>query len=292
MRRKEIVLTYVVIVLFIVIGIGYAYLEEDLSLQNNVTLTNYSAVPEPVSFATDSWSTIVANVASGNTSVYAPKAGTEVLREVDLGTLGTHYLRVANTTDCTTETSKSACGFVVEFADIITTHRMNPYSSSSTAVGNGNIGGWKNSEMRTYVNNDIYNALPAEIKNSIIKTKVISSHGNARGDSANLESEDYLYLLSTKEVWGKNGTSNVINYDTADSTTRQLDYYSVNGVTTSSYSKAIKKNNGSASYWWLRSARSGSSNWFYFVDSSGDWSFSASDTTRGVSPAFRIGKTE
>ena len=45
MGRREIVITYVVIVLFIVIGIGYAYLEEDLSLQNNVTLTNYSAKP-------------------------------------------------------------------------------------------------------------------------------------------------------------------------------------------------------------------------------------------------------
>ena len=284
MRRKEIVLTYVVIVLFIVIGIGYAYLEEDLSLQNNVTLSEHKSS----SFATDSWSTIVANVASGNTSVYAPKAGTEVLREVDLGTLGTHYLRVANTTDCTTETSKSACGFVVEFADIITTHRMNPYNSSSTAVGNGNKGGWKNSEMRTYVNNDIYNALPAEIKNSIKKTKVISSHGNASGDYANLESEDYLYLLSSKEVWN-GGTG----YDTADNTTRQLDYYRVNGVTTSSYGKAKKKRNGSAPYWWLRSARSNNSSSFFNVDDYNEtWNSYSSNYTHGVSPAFRIGKTE
>ncbi len=31
-------------------------------------------------------------------------------------------VRIANMSACTTETSETACGFVVEFADIITTH--------------------------------------------------------------------------------------------------------------------------------------------------------------------------
>ena len=38
----------------------------------------------------------------------------------------------------------------------------------------------------------------------------------------------------TKEVWGKEETSNIINYDSAESETRQLDYYKNAGVTTNS----------------------------------------------------------
>lgn len=163
-----------------------------------------------------------------------------------MGTLGTHTLRIANKStpaECsTTGFSQTACGFVLEFADIITTHRMNPYDSSVTTTGNGNIGGWPASEMRTYVNSDIYNALPSELKNGIINTTVVSGHGTTSGET-NFTSIDKMYLLSTKEVWGKEGPTNAINYDTAEVETRQLDYYSSQNVTTSNYSGAIKQNN-------------------------------------------------
>ena len=99
-----------------------------------------------------------------------------------MGTLGTHTLRVANNStpaECSTEGfSQTACGFVLEFADIITTHRMNPYSQSGSVNGDGNKGGWEYSEMRTYVNTDIYNSLLTLLKNAIINTTVVSGHGN------------------------------------------------------------------------------------------------------------------
>ena len=200
-----------------------------------------------------------------------------------MGTFGTHTLRIANMStpsECSTEGfSGTACGFVLEFADIITTHNMN---STST-----NVGGWPASSMRTYVNSDIYNALPEQLKNGIISTVVVSGHGSTSGES-NFTSTDKLYLLSTKEVWGKEGTSNVINYDSAEAETRQLDYYKNAGVTTSNYSGAIKQRNGSNSYWWLRSARSDFANRFYPVISNGDWNYTIATSTDGVSPAFRI----
>ena len=41
-------------------------------------------------------------------------------KEVDLGSFGTHTVRISNMSKCTNgETSETACGFVVEFADII-----------------------------------------------------------------------------------------------------------------------------------------------------------------------------
>ena len=247
-----------------------------------------AAIAVDHSFNGHSWETIISNVRSGNTSNY----NVGDTKTVDMGTFGTHTLRIANMStpaECSTEGfSQSACGFVLEFADIITEHRMNPWDSSVTTTGNGNIGGWPASEMRTYVNSDIYNALPSELKNGIINTTVVSGHGSTSGET-NFTSTDKLYLLSTKEVWGKEGTTNVINNDTAEAETRQLDYYSSQNITTSNYSGAIKQYNGSNSYWWLRSAISLYINVFYIVRAGGYWVDGSSIVTIGVSPAFRIG---
>ena len=275
------------------VHIGYAdYIEaEDLpdenqSLSLEFTVTYKQAdddavpVPHSVSFEDDSWETIVTSVQTGNTSNY----NVGDTKTVDMGSLGTHTLRIANKstpTECsTTGFSQTACGFVLEFADIITTHNMN---STDT-----NVGGWPASEMRTYVNSDIYNALPTELKNGIINTIVVSGHGSTSGET-NFASTDKMYLLSTKEVWGKEGTTGVINNDTAEAETRQLDYYSSQNVTTSNYSGAIKQRSGSNFAWWLRSARSLYINAFYNVSTDGYWDYYRSSSTYGVSPAFRIG---
>ena len=241
-------------------------------------------------FATDSWSTIIANVKAGNGSEYAVGS----TKEVNLGTTyGTHTLRIANTStpsECsTTGFSQTACGFVLEFADIITTHNMNSAGEyNGTQYNNGhNIGGWPASSMYTFVNNDIYNALPSELRSAIIDTTVVSGHGSTSGET-NFTSTDKLYLLSTAEVWAQ-GSSNTIEYDTARDVTRQLDYYKNLGTSTSNYSGAIKKSGTSADNWWLRAAYSSIITSFYYVSNGGDWYNGDARNTRGVSPAFRLG---
>ena len=252
--------------------------------------------PGPVRFADDDWDIIAEAVKDGNTSKY--KVGDT--RPVDLvinNEKKTYTLRIANNShyvdkgeckDTTALASQTACGFVIEFADIISEQSMNGDDT--------NAGGWKDSAMRTYVNGTIYDALVAAIgdtnKTMIIDTTVVSGHES--GKTTNYTTTDKVYLLSTREVWGSR-----LSVDTAvgDTITRQLDYYATYdnkdgtiGVTTSKYAGAIKNyNSNSASYWWLRSAISNSNNLFYFVTNSGDWgSYNASDTF-GVSPAFRLG---
>lgn len=149
-----------------------------------------------------------------------------------------------------------------------------------------NIGGWPASQMRTYLNNIIYNYLPMDLQNEIVNTTVVSGHESR--ECSNFISTDKLYLLSTKEVWGKEGNSNVITDDTAESETRQLDYYKNNGVTTSNYSGAIKQFGGSNTYWWLRSAYYYTRYDFFRVGDSGNWNFDNSHNKKGISPAFRI----
>ena len=228
-------------------------------------------------FQKDSWSTIAANVKAGNTSKY----NVGDTKEIDLGSFGTHTVRIANMSACTTETSETACGFVVEFADIITRQKFN-----STMT---NVGGWKDSELRTYVNGTIYNALPSELQNVITTTKVISGHGETSGET-NFETQDKLYLLSSEEIYGDFASSSYASYDTSVGTSKQLDYYKNQGVTTSSYAGAIKQYNDSDYIWWLRSASSHTTYAFYEVYDHGNIEHSVgnADFSDGVSPAFRI----
>ena len=232
-------------------------------------------IEETSRFTLDDWNTIVENVKSGNTSMY--KVGDT--KEVNLGTTyGTHTLRIANTStpsECSgTGFSQTACGFVLEFADIITTHKMNDT--------NTNVGGWPAISIRTFVNNDIYNAIPSEIKNAIIDTTVVSGHG--KNDTENFTSTDKLYLLAPKEIytdWSDSG-------DTAKDLTRQLDYYKNLGTSTSNYSGAIKKSGTSVSSWWLRAASSNYASSFLRVGINGDWDIIIANNTIGVAPAFRL----
>ena len=238
----------------------------------------FTSIPEPNSFSSDSWMTIAKAVKSGNISKY--NVGNT--KTVNLGTYGTHILRIANMStpsECsTTGFSQTACGFVLEFADIITTHKMNDTQT--------NVGGWPATSMRTFVNNDIYNSLPSELKNAIIDTTVVSSHGS--GDTSNFTSTDKLYLLAPKEIY----TDFSDSYDTAKDLTRILDYYKNVGVTNNNYSGAIKKKGTDNYFWWLRAAyytRDYST--FYNIHHVGAWNSSilASNSNGGVSPAFRLG---
>ncbi len=236
-------------------------------------IEEYKAVSR--SFVTDSWATIIANVKAGYGSEYAVGS----TKEVDLGTYGTHTLRIANTStlsECSTEGfSQTACGFVLEFADIITTYGMNDT--------NTNVGGWPTTSMKTFVNNDIYNAISEEIKNAIIDTTVVSGHGYTSGEE-NFTSTDKLYLLAPKEIY-----TNFSSRDSSKDLTRTLDYYTSIGVTTDNYSGAIKKNGFRADDWWLRSAPSSGINNFYIISNDGIYGTDSAYYPNGVSPAFRIG---
>ncbi len=147
---------------------------------------------------------------------------------------------------------------MLEFEDVITTRYMNPsgdYNGTTYQYGH-NIGGWPASAMYTYVNNDLYNILPTDLRSIIIDTTVVSSYGNN---------------------------------DSAKDLTRQLDYYNQKNVTTTSSSSAIKKSNIKDKEWWLRSAKSSNSNSFFNASKNGKWSDSSANNSYGVSPAFRIG---
>ena len=228
-------------------------------------------------FSTDSWATIVSSVKNGNNRGY--KVGET--KTIDMGDYGTHTVRIANTStpsECRTAGfSQTACGFVLEFADIITNYTMSENSN--------NIGGWPATSMRTFINNEIYNSLPSELQNAIINTKVVSSYG--KKDTENFTSTDKLYLLSIPEIWNNwSSLSSDDCYDTASKLTRTLDYYILKGTTVENSKDAINKDNEVNNRWFIRTA---------FMDGfcavNGNEGIAEEDhyLEEGVSPAFRIG---
>ena len=245
--------------------------------------------PETSTFATDTWEEIANNVKSGNASKY--RVGSEKEVEID----GNSFtVRVANNTtpeECTRQNfSQTACGFVVEFVDIIMTGSMN---STST-----NVGGWPATEARELANGVYFSYLPSDLQKVIIDTNVISGHGssdtNASRADGNWESTDKLYLLSAHEVY-EDGTSNQVSTkDTAWNNTRQLDYYKARNVTADGHWSSTMKwiNLEEMAYpcsWLLRAADSADNYNFLYVPGRGDWFGDIVANAYGFAPAFRIG---
>ena len=240
----------------------------------NLTITGVEP-PAPESFATDSWETIVKAIRSLPTNpnavdVYKPVSGgrsAQVLRKIDLGELGTHYLRVANTSACPNGLeSETTCGFVIEFADIISKY-------TPSCQGNHNCTKYYQSDLYTYVTTTVLDAIPEEIKQYMLDTTVVSG-SNSGTNTANNQK---IYLLSVCEI------SNVTD-DNACSKTRKLDYYSLNNNDDS----RIKQYSNANTQWYLRSII----NWspiFHWIKESGQVDYNSSPNTKGISPAFRIG---
>ena len=235
----------------------------------------------------DNWDVIATNVKNGNSSKYNVGAEKEVLID------GKEYrVRVANNStpsECgNSEFSQTACGLVFEFVDVIENRVMNTESTNS--------GSWPASEMRTYVNGDLYNKLPEELKKNIIDTKVVTGHG--RNDTSNFTSTDKLYLLSGHEVYEDDVNDKISEYDTAYNQTRQLDFYKSKNVLSNSpwnsdtiilQKDVLKYNNGASAFWWLRAPNSNNSRAFLSVGGGGFWNHALSSSPLGLAPAFRIG---
>ena len=257
----------------------------------------FECVLEAVDFKTDSWAVIANNakkcINDPETCPY--KVGDE--KEIEIKKYGRHKVRIANLSSpteegCGTEGfSESACGFIIEFSDVITSQVMN---SNET-----NIKGWPASAMYGFLNdendtNSIINLLPNELKKVIVNTKTVS--GNGSKDTDIFTSNDKLYLLATKEIYGDDS----LTFDMSKSRTRQLDYYINMKVTVeNNLDKVVKNHDKTISFWWLRSAYNPDDQSFFIVDPSGYCNVDVANSEpyegiapafkNGISPAFRIG---
>lgn len=180
----------------------------------------------------------------------------------------TYYVQIIDfdhDTLTTAANGRTKAGITFQMVDCFnTTYYMN---SSNT-----NVGGWNSSYMRGTVMPLMKGYMPTALKNVLKKVNKQSSAGN-NSSSISTTSDD-LFLLSEIEVFG------TTSYSFAGEGSQYSFYQAGNSK--------VKSVNGSASNWWERSPRSGSTSGFCSVDSSGSASNPNASTSYGVSFGFCV----
>lgn len=141
------------------------------------------------------------------------------------------------------------------------------YAMHSSAT---NAGGWADSAMRTERVPSILSLMPSAVREGIQSVTKLTYVGGTT--NAIVPTVDKGFLLSEVEVFGS------LNYSSAGEGT-QYAYYAAGN-------SAIKKTNGTAGYWWLRSPRANNTTAFCRVNASGSYAQSSATTECGVSVAF------
>lgn len=161
---------------------------------------------------------------------------------------------------------RSKAGITFQLVDCLnTTYRM-----EETGI---NTNGWNGCNMRlTHLRTTIWGQLQTSLKNVIVTVNKLASAGDQ--STTIVTSADTLFLLSEIEVFGART-------------------YSVNGEGTqyawyTAGNSKIKKVNGSANYWWLRSPVYNSSTNFCTVSGGGGAYTNTASIASGVSFGFCV----
>lgn len=190
----------------------------------------------------DSWEEIIA---SCNDGTYKSKYHIGDSKALDLGSEGVVDMQIAAfDADELANGSGTAAITWISKQLLNTEHRMNPFtdfndSTHTATLGTGGIGGWKESEMRSWLNSSVKPLIPFTVRSSI---KQVKKYSTSMDTSYNkIENEltyDDVWIPSEREVYGRTAESGP-TYD---------------GLFTSYYDRTKKHiDEANNSWWWLRS---------------------------------------
>lgn len=145
-----------------------------------------------------------------------------------------------------------------------------------------NAGGWRDSEMRGWLNETLYPSLPKYWKNLMVRVAVSSTAGNQ--STKTVTSRDYLFLPAVGEVDAQYHT---LSYDSvffsreisSDAEKQTFTRFTDNA-------SRVKKRQGEADIYWLRSPSVSSATNFNNIYSSGVSGNGYAYTSYGVCPGF------
>ena len=133
-----------------------------------------------------------------------------------------------------------------------------------------NKGGWEKSDMRRYLNEEVIELLPDELRKMIRPTKIVQLW-----DGKRRETEDKLFLLSRTQVFGKDE-----RYEPTEPIDSQIDIFE------NPRERVKECEEVEDEYcWWLRSPFSSVYDLFCCVYADGTV-YAAADVSHGVAPAF------
>ena len=152
--------------------------------------------------------------------------------------------------------------------------------------GNSNV--LESSDIHSYLNNTWINRYDTDIRNAIKQVKIPyrqngGSGGTDRNGANGLSCK--IFLLSGYEVGWTTSDSQYFPVDGA-----KLSYF-LDGTSSSANQKRVATLNGSATYWWLRSPRTNSTNRVLVVLSNGDYNISSAYNSCGVRPTLVLPST-
>lgn len=147
---------------------------------------------------------------------------------------------------------------------------------------NSNVNKYETSDINTYLNGPFFNLFDSNIQ-GIIKQVKIPYRKNGGSDGTDQSGANGLpckvFLLSGYEVGWTTSDNGYFPEDGA-----KLSYFE-SGTGSSANNKRIAKLNGSAAFWWLRSATGGTSS-VWGVLSNGDYSSDYTSSSYGIRPAL------
>ena len=146
-----------------------------------------------------------------------------------------------------------------------------------------NVNKLESSDIHAYLNGTWLNRYDANIKSAIKQVKIPyrqngGSGGTDRTGTSGLSCK--VFLLSGREVGFTNSESSYFPNDGA-----KLSYFE-SGNGSSAQQKRVAKLNGSATYWWLRSPGTGSTDGVWSVNSDGGYGYWGANNSSGVRPAL------
>lgn len=172
-------------------------------------------------------------------------------------------------------------GFNQDTANSITFGAKNLMATTRQMNGSmTNKGAFVGSEMYTYLSNDVYNALPQDLKSAIISVtkKVFAGDGAyVNGDQGVYSASMKIFLFAESEVFGTD----------SGFTPNEGPQYS-RFATDSSRMKKLSNGSESTNDWWLRSPLSGNKDGFSYVNTQGKKDGKGANAYKGVCFGFCV----
>lgn len=156
----------------------------------------------------------------------------------------------------------------------------------SRAWHSSNVNKYESSDIHTYLNNTFLKLLDSNIQEAIKQVKLPyrqngGSGGTDRNGANGLSTK--IFLLSGYEVGWTTSDNSYFPVDGA-----KLDYFA---ASSGGNSKRIAYLNGSATYWWLRSPHTRSTDYVWLVSSNGNCNVNYASGSHGIRPALVLPST-
>ena len=236
------------------------WLPQPTNIHANTSCYAQFREPSAVREITDDWATIVSKIAAGTANYQVGN-----YKPLDLGSEGVVRMQIvakgANASPLASGSGNAAYDWVS--MDLLAAdHSMN--------TSHTNSGGWEVSAMRTYMKDTIKPLIPQTVRDAI---KNVTKYSYSYSPSnANAATTDDVWIPSYREIFGGSGVE-----------TQGPDYTGI--YSDANARKKAKAGASSTVGWWLRSAYSGPSSFFWYVFSDG----AASDYSAGYSRALPLG---